>query len=334
MPVLVPATILVADDSDASRMVLTTMLSIEHYRVLEAADGHAALHALESCQAIDLALLDVVMPGMDGLSICRFIKSDPEMRLIPVVLVTGLSATEDRIRGIEAGADDFLSKPFIKEELLARVRSLLRLKQYTDELEKSETVLFALARSIEAKDPHTEFHCERLSAMSEALARRLGLPPETCIALRRGGIVHDIGKVAVPDSILNKPGPLTDAERLVMEQHPVVGETICAPLKSMRAVLPIIRHHHEKLDGSGYPDGLRGDQIPLEARILQTVDVYDALTTDRPYRNALSRQEAFRIMNEEVRKGWWDVRLVEEFASLVETEEMLRGTLSLDEAHK
>lgn len=318
MPLHAAATILVADDSEASRMVLSTMLSIEQYHVVEASDGPAALHHLRNGKSIDLALLDVLMPGMDGLELCRQIKDDPEMRLIPVVLVTGLSATEDRIRGIEAGADDFLSKPFIKEELLARVRSLLRLKQYTDELEKSETVLFALARSIEAKDPYTEYHCERLSTLSEALAKSLGLAQETCNALRRAGIVHDIGKVAVPDSILNKRGPLTDTERLVMEQHPAVGEKICAPLKSMRAVLPIIRHHHEKLDGSGYPDRLRGDQIPLGARILQTVDVYDALTTDRPYRKALSREGALRIMNEEVRKGWWDARLVQELTRMVQ----------------
>jgi len=299
-------TILVADDSDAGRMVLATLLNAECYNVLEASDGPAALRALENGQAIDLAMLDVVMPGLDGVSVCRTIKSNPHRRLTPVILVTGLSAVEDRIRGIEAGADDFVSKPYEKAELLARVRSLLKLKDFTDELENAETVLFTLARSIEAKDPYTENHCERLSVLSEALGVRMGLSSESQVALRRAGIVHDIGKVAVPDHILNKPGPLTADERMVIQQHPVVGERICAPLKSFRLVLPIIRHHHEKFNGSGYPDGLVGERIPIEARVLQVVDIFDALTTDRPYRNALSAQQAFAILWEEVSKGWWD----------------------------
>lgn len=200
---------------------------------------------------------------------------------------------------------------------MALVRSLLKLKQFTDELENAETVLFALALSIEAKDPYTEGHCERLSKYSVALAQRLGLPEEQRIALRRGGIVHDVGKVAVPEHILLKPGPLTPEERKTLEQHTVIGERICAPLKSFHLVLPIIRHHHEKFDGSGYPDGLRGDHIPLTARILQTVDIYDALTTDRPYRKALSTADAFAVMREEVERGWWDGSLVDEFEALL-----------------
>jgi putative two-component system response regulator len=227
------------------------------------------------------------MPQQDGFAVCQSVKANQETRLIPVVLVTGSGSSEDRIRGIECGADDFLSKPVRVQEFRARVHSLLRMKRFTDELERAETVLFSLARSIEAKDPYTGGHCERLSAYSVALGKRLGLPPEQLLALSRGGIVHDIGKVAVPDHILLKPGPLTAEERKVIEQHPVVGERICAPLKSFRLVLPIIRHHHERLDGSGYPDGLKGERIPLLARLLTTVDIYDALTTDRPYRPAL-----------------------------------------------
>jgi len=262
-------------------------------------------------------LLDVMMPGRTGFDVCRTIKSNPETRLIPVVLVTGLTDSGDRIRGIECGADDFLSKPINKEELLARVRSLLRLKQFTDELENAETVLFSLALSIEAKDPYTEGHCDRLSKYSVALAERLNLPDELRVALRRAGTVHDIGKVAVPEHILLKPGPLTPEEWKVMKQHPLVGERICAPLKSFRHVLPVIRHHHEKLDGSGYPDGLKGEEIPLTARILQTVDIYDALTTSRPYRKALSSKETFTLMREEVERGWWDGSLVDELEALV-----------------
>jgi putative two-component system response regulator len=179
-------------------------------------------------------------------------------------------------------------------------------------------VLFALARSIEAKDPYTGGHCERLADYSQLLGRRIGLNDEALLALHRGGIVHDIGKVAVPDSILLKRGPLDEDEWKIMREHPVVGERICAPLKSFRLVLPIIRNHHEKFDGSGYPDGLRGEEIPLSARIMQLSDVYDALTTERPYRKALPPPEALEIMRTEVARGWWDLRLFREFCSVVQ----------------
>src|SRR5271168_600677 len=257
------------------------------------------------------------MPGIDGFEVCRRIKETPETRLTPVVLITGLSDTEDRIRGITAGADDFLSKPIDINELLARTRSLLRLKQYTDELENAEVVLFSLALSIEARDPYTRGHCERLAEMSVMLGQKLGLPDDQIKALRRGGIVHDIGKVVVPDAILLKPGPLSPGEIAVMRKHPVVGERICAPLKTLRLVLPIIRHHHEKHDGSGYPDGLQGDEIPLTARILQLADVYDALTTDRPYKVAFTPEVALDLMGEEAERGWWDRGLFEAFREMI-----------------
>jgi putative two-component system response regulator len=190
------------------------------------------------------------------------------------------------------------------------------LKQFTDELDNAETVLSSLALSIEAKDPYTEGHCDRLSKYSVSLAEKLGLPEDLRVALRRGGLVHDIGKLTVPEHILLKPGPLTPEERKIMEQHTIAGERICAPLKSFRHVLPIIRHHHEKWDGSGYPDGLKGEQIPLTARILQITDIYDALTTDRPYRKALSPEKAFAIMREEVKRGWWDWSILDEFEAI------------------
>jgi putative two-component system response regulator len=310
------ATILVADDSWVNLDLLSELLQAEGYRVFCVLDGDQALTTVMA-EEIDLVLLDVVMPGRSGFDVCRAIKSNPKTRLVPVVLVTGLSESSDRIRGIESGADDFLNKPVNKEELLARTRSLLRLKQFTDDLESAESVLFSLALSIEAKDPYTQGHCDRLSKYSVALAEQLRLPEEVQVALRRAGIVHDIGKVAVPEHILLKPGPLTPEERKIMEQHPLTGERICAPLKSFRRVLPIIRYHHEKLDGSGYPDGLKGEEIPLTARVLQTVDIYDSLTTDRPYRKAFAPQAAFAMMNEEVKKGWWDGSLLNEFEVLI-----------------
>jgi putative two-component system response regulator len=308
--------ILVADDNEANRELVSELLSAEGYQVVCAADGQHAQQAVDSA-SIDLALLDVVMPRPTGFEVCQAMKSEPETRLIPVILLTGLNSDADRIHGIMCGADDFLNKPVNKHELLARVHSLLRLKQFTDELDNAEAVLFSLALSIEAKDPYTEGHCDRLSKYSVALGEKLGLPQDLRVALRRGGLVHDIGKLSVPESILLKPGPLTPEERKIMEQHTVIGERICAPLRSFRHVLPIIRHHHEKQDGSGYPDGLKGENIPLTARILQITDIYDALTTDRPYRKALPLDKALSILREEVKRGWWDGPILDEFEAVV-----------------
>src|SRR5882757_3492389 len=308
--------ILVADDNEANRELLSALLSAEDYQVVCVADGQQALARVNS-GSIDLALLDVVMPRPTGFEVCQAMKSKPETRLIPVILLTSLNSDADRIHGIMCGADDFLNKPVNRQELLARANSLLRLKQFTDELDNAETVLFSLALSIEAKDPYTEGHCDRLSKYSVALGEKHGFPPDLRLALRRGGLVHDIGKLSVPESILLKPGPLTPEERKIMEQHTVIGERICAPLRSFRNVLPIIRHHHEKQDGSGYPDGLKGQEVPLTARILQVTDIYDALTTDRPYHKAVSSQRAFAIMREEVNRGWWDASLVDQLELLV-----------------
>jgi putative two-component system response regulator len=312
----VEGTILVADDQAANRELFDELLSSEGFNVLTAEDGASALENLNLVN-IDLVLLDVMMPELNGFEVCTKIKANPETYLIPVVLVTALSAKQDRIEGIRVGADDFLTRPVDRTELLTRVRSLIKLKHRTDELERAESVLFALARSIEGKDPYTHGHCERLMNYSVSLGEHLGLPEEQVVALRRAGIVHDIGKVAVPDAILLKPAKLTAEEWALMKEHPVVGERICAPLKSFRSVLPIIRHHHEKLDGTGYPDGLRGDAIPVTARILTVVDVYDALTTERPYKRAFSMDEALQTMKQEVAKGWWDPQIFVEFERLL-----------------
>jgi putative two-component system response regulator len=324
-------TILVADDNEANRELLSALLSAEGYQVICATDGQQAQKLVDS-NSIDLALLDVVMPRPTGFQVCQAMKSNPQTRLIPVVLLTSLNGDNDRLHGIMCGADDFLNKPVNRHELLARVYSLLRLKQFTDELDNAETVLFSLALSIEAKDPYTEGHCDRLSKYSVALGEKLGLSEELRVALRRGGLVHDIGKLAVPEHILLKPGPLTAEERKIMEQHTIVGERICAPLRSFRHVLPIIRHHHEKQDGSGYPDGLKHEQIPLTARILQITDIFDALTTDRPYRNALSSTRAFAIMREEAKRGWWDGSLIDQLELLVaESAPRLADTVAKNE---
>lgn len=312
----VTGTILVADDQVSNRELFSELLTAQDLKVITAADGAETLNQLSRVPT-DLVLLDVMMPHMNGFEVCRKIKSNTETCLIPVILITALSGKQDRIEGIKAGADDFLTRPVDRIELLARVQSLLKLKLRTDELERAESVLFSLARSIESKDPYTHGHCERLSEYSSRLGAELGLPEDHITALRRAGVVHDVGKVAVPDAILLKPGRLTEEEWKIMREHPAVGERICAPLKSFRLVTPVIRHHHEKFDGSGYPDGLRGDAIPISARVLQVVDVYDALTTERPYKKAFSSNEALQTMKEEVAKGWWDPNIFGEFARLI-----------------
>ena len=315
--------ILVVDDTALDRELLKDELTGEGYQVSTARNGEEGLASVAEAPP-DLILLDVIMPNLTGYEVCRRLKSDAHTILIPVVMITSLQATEERIKGIEAGADDFLSKPFNRQELMTRVRSLLKLKRHTDELESAETVLFTLALSVEAKDPYTTGHCDRLARYSVALGQKLGMPAEYLKALHRGGILHDVGKIGIPDSILLKPGRLTPAERAVMQAHPVIGERICAPLKSLRLVLPIIRHHHERWDGTGYPDGLAGETIPLAARILQVVDLFDAFTTQRPYKPAFSLEESFALMREETARGWWDARLIEPFIALVEEERLLR----------
>jgi putative two-component system response regulator len=308
--------ILIVDDDAANRNLMGEFLRVHGYEVIMAGDGQTALEQFEQSQP-DLVLLDVIMPRVGGLEVCSRLKADPDSRLTPVVLVTGLSATEDRVRGLEVGADDFLTKPLDSSELLARIRSLVSLKSYTDELERVEGVIFTLSRTIEGKDPYTIGHCERLSAYSVQLGRRIGLPADEIISLQRAGIVHDIGKIAVPESILLKAGPLTSDEWKIMREHPITGAHICMPLKSFRGVHPIIRHHHEKLNGSGYPDGIKGIQIPLTARVLQIVDIYDALTTERPYKRACSIDESLEMMEVEVRKGWWDPEVFKEFKDML-----------------
>jgi putative two-component system response regulator len=307
--------VLVVDDESANRELLVEILSREGHEVITASDGRRALEQFKVARP-DLVLLDVQMPHVDGYEVCRRLKSDSSTRLTPIVLITSLSATQDRVNGLEAGADDFLTKPVERASLLARTRSLLSLKRFTDELEHAETVLFTLARSIEGKDPYTHGHCERLSEWSALLGEKIGLSAEEITALRRAGIVHDIGKVSIPDAILGKPGRLTAEEFGVIKEHPGVGERICSPLQSFHLVLPIVRHHHEKMNGTGYPDGLRGDEIPITARVLQIVDVYDALTTDRPYKRALPPSEALQIMQQEVERGWWDADIFHEFSRM------------------
>ncbi|HXM13421.1 MAG TPA: HD domain-containing phosphohydrolase [Terriglobales bacterium] len=309
--------ILVVDDILMNAVLMKELLTTRGYQVV-AVQNAAAAEAEIRREAPDLILLDVVMPGKSGYELCRELKEDSKTRLIPIVMITGLTDREDRLKGIEAGADDFLTKPISSEELFARVSSLLKLKEFTDELETVDSVLCTLGLSVEARDPYTEGHCERLARNATELGRFLGVDEENIVALRRGGYLHDLGKIAVPDEILKKGSDLTPEEWAIMKQHPVTGEKICRPLKSLRLVLPIIRHHHEHSDGSGYPDGLRDREIPLLPRILQVVDIYDALRTERPYKPALSHEQAAVTMRAEARNGLWNEELVSEFFAMLD----------------
>jgi putative two-component system response regulator len=311
-----PARILVVDDNPDIVMVMRELLISRGYEVVTVTSAEQATAEIDR-NTPDLILSDVIMPGKSGFELCRELKENSETRLIPLVLITGLTNREDRIQGIECGADDFLNKPIFAEELFARVKSLLKLKEFTDELETADSVLCTLGLSVESRDPYTEGHCERLAQNAAAMGVYLGLDAESIVALRRGGFLHDLGKIAVPDEILKKGADLTPEEWEIMKLHPVTGENICKPLKSLRPVLPIIRSHHEHADGSGYPDGLRGSEIPLLARILQIVDIYDAIRTARPYKPALSHDKAIFSMKQGARLGLWDTELVEEFFSML-----------------
>lgn len=307
--------VLVVDDNPGDVFLARTLLEEEGYTVYTAHNGRDGLDIVNREQP-DVVLSDVLMPEPDGFELCRQIKRDPATRLTPVVLITGLHDLEDRIKGIDAGADDFLAKPFNFDELIARVRSLMRLKRFTDDLESAESIITSLALTIEARDQYTEGHCERLAAYSTALGAELGLHPDDLAALQWGGFLHDVGKIGVSDTVLQKPASLTMTEYQAMKLHTVIGERLCGELHSLRRVRPIVRHHHEHLDGSGYPDGLRGDAIPILAQIMGIVDVYDALTTQRPYRKAMKPEMAFELLQQEAAKGWHRRDLVDAFIDL------------------
>lgn len=298
--------------------LLKELLSRDGHTVLTAGDGIEGLAIVER-ERPELVLSDVIMPGKDGYELCRAIKTNPATRFTPVVLVTSLQGREERLKGINAGADDFLSKPVDPLEVCARVRSLVRLKRYTDELDSAEAVIMSLARTVEARDPCTEGHCQRLSKLGVAMGTRLGLGAEDLSALARGGVLHDLGKIGISDAVLNKPATLTAAEFEQMKQHAVIGDHLCSELRVLQAVRPIVRHHHERLDGSGYPDGLRGSAVPLLAQIVAIVDVYDALTSARPYHEPISSDLALETLRDEAAKGWRDTELVAEFAMTVNT---------------
>jgi putative two-component system response regulator len=309
--------ILVVDDEAPNRRFMRRILEPLGYEVLEAADGEEALAVLGR-ESPDIVLLDIQMPKMDGYTVCRTIKHDPKTRLVPVVIVTSLDQIPDKVKAVELGADDYLAKPINITELTTRVRSLATLKQYTDELEHSSRVFEGIALVVERRDAYTHEHGRRIGEYASQVGKSLGINDTDIGTLRLAGIFHDLGKIAVPDGILHKPGKLTVEEFATMKSHPVVGSDLVRPMKTMEKVLPLVRHHHEKLDGSGYPDGWRGAEVPLLVRIISVVDVYDALNTKRPYKEAIPRERCLGIMREEVGRGWWDRDIVETFAKIIQ----------------
>ena len=310
--------LLIVDDDAAQLFMEQEILEGEGYCVQLARSGEAALSLLKE-HRFDAVLLDQKMPGLSGDDVCRIIRQQEQLSLLPIIIVTGSDDNHALSNSLRIGATDFIRKPYSSIELVARVNAAVTQKRKTDELDNAESLLFALARMVEAKDEQTGNHCSRLASSAVVFGKALGLGALDLDALRRGGVLHDIGKLAVPDEILLKNGPLNDTQWEVMQQHTVVGAQLCQGLKSMERVIPIIRSHHERWDGGGYPDGLRGEQIPLLARVFQLVDIYDALTHERPYKEAWSIERVIAMLEEEKDKGWRDPQLTDVFLNILRT---------------
>lgn len=312
-----PYRVLAADDDPGQRLLIGEVLHAPRYQVTLVDSGHAALACL-AAQDFDVVLLDRHMPGLSGDDTCRLIRAVPAQALLPVLMVTGSIGGDDLAASLGAGANDFIRKPYLPVELRARVDSAVQHKRLTDQLDTAESLLFALARMVESKDENTGDHCSRLAHHSVLLGQALGLSAPELLALRRGGVLHDIGKLGIPDAILMKPSALDEHEWTVMRQHTVIGAHLVGGLKSMRLTVPIVRHHHERWDGSGYPDGLAGEDIPLLARVFQVVDIHDALVYARPYKAAMSHRQALEILAAEADRGWRDPEITAVFIDLVQ----------------
>lgn len=305
------ACVFIIDDDPGVRSLLRTLLKSRGYAVEEFGAAEPALDRIQESPP-DLVFLDLQLPDRSGHSVLEEIRANPVTRLLPVVMLTGYASSDEKVRAYELGVTDFLAKPFSPDELLPRVRSLVLLKLFADEHEHASTVILTLARTIEARDPYTAGHGSRVAEYAVRVARRMGLDEATLLDMRQGALFHDLGKVVIPDGVLLKPGPLTPEERAVIHRHPAVGAELLAPMRTMVKTIPIVRAHHEKLDGSGYPDGIDAAALPIAIRIVSIADVYDALTTNRAYRSALPRERAYEILEEGVRDGWWDGEVLRE----------------------
>ncbi|MBI2974104.1 MAG: response regulator [Deltaproteobacteria bacterium] len=308
--------ILIVDDNKVNIELLRAQLKPYNYEIDTALDGEEALAKITK-DPPDMVLLDLMMPKISGYEVCRSIKKNKLTQFVPVIVITALQELDDKLKAIELGADDFLVKPFNKLELITRIKSLLRMKELHDDLDHSENILFSLVEALEAKDIYTRGHSERVAKYSVEIARKMGLTARDMEIIRKGGLLHDIGKIGVKEDILLKPGRLTDEEMEHVKSHPKRGFEICQPLKSLEESLTCIRSHHERYDGGGYPDGLKGDDIPLCGMILAVADTYDAMTTDRPYRKALAKETAVKILEDEINSGQWNPDIVRVFLQIL-----------------
>jgi len=309
--------VLVVDDMATNRLLVRHALEGGDFEILEAADGEDAVD-LVSHEYLDVVLMDIMMPRMDGISATQKIRQELHETFLPIIMVTVVGESKQIVKSMEAGADDYVTKPFVPTELRARLRTAVDRKRLTDRLDSTESVLFALARMVEARDQETGNHCDRLAHYGVLFGQELELDYASLEALRKGGVMHDIGKLGIPDSILLKKGKLDDREWQVMKQHTLIGAHLTEPLRTMGKTADIIRCHHERWDGSGYPMGLSGDEIPLLARVFQIVDIFDALSSERPYKPAFERDKVISIMREETTAGYWDPHLMEKFLTLLQ----------------
>lgn len=312
-----PVSILVVDDMKTNLELLDLVFRAEGFDVVTTQDGHAALRVFRE-KEFDLAVLDVMMPEMDGFELCKRIKESRGNRFFPVILLTALSDKRSKLAALESGADHFISKPFDKVELIAKMRSLIKLKNLQDELDHSENIILTLAVALESRDPYTKGHSVRVGELSKMFGDYLGLSEREQEYLRKAGYLHDIGKIAISEQVLCKEQDLTDDEMRLIKKHVIVGEDICRPLDSMKSILCAVRHHHERWDGRGFPDGLLGEDIPLMARILSIIDSFDAMVSGRPYRGKRLAREAVEIMQKERELGQWDPKLVGYFVNMIQ----------------
>lgn len=308
--------ILVVDDIQSNLELMEAVFMKAGFVVYKALDAPSALEIYNK-HPIDIAVLDIMMPGMDGFELCTTLKGLSEKNFFPIILLTALNDSKSRITGIESGADDFISKPFDALELITKIKSLLKLKELHEELEHSENIILALVVIMEARDPFIKGHSIRVGELSKEFASFLGFSYKDQELMKKAGRLHDIGKICLSELILNKPERLTDNEIKMIKKHPVIGEEICQPLSSLSGLLPGIRSHHEKWDGSGFPDNLAGEDIPLMARILAILDTFDAMVTIRPYRDKMSIETTLDIMESERYSGQWDPELINIFLKMI-----------------
>ncbi len=321
--------ILIVDDDPAGRQTLESILDEQGYQLEMAENG---LQAIEMAHKFlpDVILLDVMMPDMDGFEVCQRIRSEPTLAEIPIIMLTALDDRKSLLDGLEAGADDYITKPYDRFELRARLIGITRLNRYRKLLDDRTNIeqahlqlldaydatIEGWSRAMDLRDKETEGHTKRVTILSDRLARLAGIAEEELLFIRRGSLLHDIGKLGVPDAILLKPEPLTDEEWAIMRKHPQYAYDMIHPIEYLRPALDIPHCHHEKWDGSGYPRGLKGEEIPLPARIFAIIDVWDALTSDRPYRPAWEKQKVMEYINEESGKQF-DPHIVELFNQMM-----------------